>query len=73
MLIIKEIEVDDYSGYNEIKDYIVKPKMLQKGVLRTNCIDRLDRTNVAQYVMRYFASVRLSASSKKNIDPQGLS
>lgn len=23
--------------------------MLQKGVLRTNCIDCLDRTNVAQY------------------------
>ncbi|XP_061361812.1 phosphoinositide phosphatase SAC3-like [Gastrolobium bilobum] len=27
----------------------VKPPMLQKGVLRTNCIDCLDRTNVAQY------------------------
>jgi hypothetical protein len=55
MLIIKEIEVDDYSGYNEIKDYIVKPKMLQKGVLRTNCIDRLDRTNVAQYAYELVA------------------
>ncbi|KAL2539056.1 Phosphoinositide phosphatase SAC2 [Abeliophyllum distichum] len=30
--------------------YIVKPPMFQKGVLRTNCIDCLDRTNVAQYV-----------------------
>ncbi|KAK4479192.1 hypothetical protein RD792_014703 [Penstemon davidsonii] len=27
-----------------------KPTMFQKGVLRTNCIDCLDRTNVAQYV-----------------------
>ncbi|KAL2338828.1 hypothetical protein Fmac_013274 [Flemingia macrophylla] len=26
-----------------------KPPMLQRGVLRTNCIDCLDRTNVAQY------------------------
>ncbi|KAJ7951450.1 Phosphoinositide phosphatase [Quillaja saponaria] len=30
-------------------DYQVKPPMLQAGVLRTNCIDCLDRTNVAQY------------------------
>jgi phosphatidylinositol 3,5-bisphosphate 5-phosphatase len=27
----------------------VKPAKFQKGVLRTNCIDCLDRTNVAQY------------------------
>lgn len=27
----------------------IKPPKLQKGVLRTNCIDCLDRTNVAQY------------------------
>ncbi|XP_058108735.1 phosphoinositide phosphatase SAC3-like isoform X2 [Magnolia sinica] len=31
------------------KNYPVKPPMFQKGVLRTNCIDCLDRTNVAQY------------------------
>ncbi|XP_010273908.1 PREDICTED: phosphoinositide phosphatase SAC3-like isoform X2 [Nelumbo nucifera] len=30
-------------------DHSVKPSMFQKGVLRTNCIDCLDRTNVAQY------------------------
>ncbi|KAL6568327.1 suppressor of actin mutation [Orobanche hederae] len=30
--------------------HFVKPPMFQKGVLRTNCIDCLDRTNVAQYV-----------------------
>lgn len=27
----------------------IKPPLFQKGVLRTNCIDCLDRTNVAQY------------------------
>ncbi|GAU31972.1 hypothetical protein TSUD_359170 [Trifolium subterraneum] len=45
----KEIEVGNCSGDDKIKDYSVKPKMHQKGVLRTNCIDCLDRTNVAQY------------------------
>ncbi|KAM1836172.1 hypothetical protein ACFX14_018130 [Malus domestica] len=30
-------------------DHSVKPSMFQSGVLRTNCIDCLDRTNVAQY------------------------
>ncbi|KAB2621038.1 phosphoinositide phosphatase SAC3 [Pyrus ussuriensis x Pyrus communis] len=30
-------------------DHSVKPSMFQNGVLRTNCIDCLDRTNVAQY------------------------
>lgn len=30
-------------------DHSVKEPMLQRGVLRTNCIDCLDRTNVAQY------------------------
>lgn len=51
-----EIEDSDSSdskptGVNNIA-YIntsVKPPMVQKGVLRTNCIDCLDRTNVAQY------------------------
>ncbi|KAK3007051.1 hypothetical protein RJ639_017070 [Escallonia herrerae] len=39
------------SGSNNVADenYSVKPLMFQKGVLRTNCIDCLDRTNVAQY------------------------
>ncbi|KAI4355385.1 hypothetical protein L6164_004165 [Bauhinia variegata] len=31
------------------EDDSVKSRMLQAGVLRTNCIDCLDRTNVAQY------------------------
>lgn len=30
-------------------NYLVKPLKFQRGVLRTNCIDCLDRTNVAQY------------------------
>ncbi|KAG5133105.1 hypothetical protein JHK82_024293 [Glycine max] len=30
-------------------NHFVKPPMFQRGVLRTNCIDCLDRTNVAQY------------------------
>ncbi|GLT97150.1 hypothetical protein SLE2022_147320 [Rubroshorea leprosula] len=30
-------------------NYSVQPPMFQTGVLRTNCIDCLDRTNVAQY------------------------
>ncbi|CAI8598476.1 unnamed protein product [Vicia faba] len=39
----------DYNGDDENKDYNVKPKTLQSGVLRTNCIDCLDRTNIAQF------------------------
>lgn len=35
----------------------VKPPVFQKGVLRTNCIDCLDRTNVAQYVYGLVALV----------------
>ncbi|KAA8534734.1 hypothetical protein F0562_029824 [Nyssa sinensis] len=30
-------------------NHSLKPSMFQEGVLRTNCIDCLDRTNVAQY------------------------
>jgi phosphatidylinositol 3,5-bisphosphate 5-phosphatase len=38
---VAEAEVDESTP--------VKPANFQKGVLRTNCIDCLDRTNVAQY------------------------
>ncbi|XP_042486426.1 phosphoinositide phosphatase SAC2-like isoform X2 [Macadamia integrifolia] len=34
---------------HDASNYSFKPPMFQKGVLRTNCIDCLDRTNVAQY------------------------
>ncbi|RDX69196.1 Phosphoinositide phosphatase SAC3, partial [Mucuna pruriens] len=39
------------SGGNNVANgnHFVKPPMFQRGVLRTNCIDCLDRTNVAQY------------------------
>ncbi|ESQ42102.1 hypothetical protein EUTSA_v10012697mg [Eutrema salsugineum] len=36
-------------------DYNIKPGRLQRGVLRTNCIDCLDRTNVAQYAYGWVA------------------
>ncbi|TKY64217.1 Phosphoinositide phosphatase SAC2 [Spatholobus suberectus] len=46
----KETEISNcYCSGGEEKDNSVKPLMLQSGVLRTNCIDCLDRTNVAQY------------------------
>lgn len=40
-----------HSGDNNTADgnHSVKPPTVQRGVLRTNCIDCLDRTNVAQY------------------------
>lgn len=41
---------DIIGGSNVNGCHIVKPPLFQKGVLRTNCIDCLDRTNVAQYV-----------------------
>lgn len=39
------------SGCNNVSNGYpsMKPPMFQGGVLRTNCIDCLDRTNVAQY------------------------
>ncbi|KAK4391912.1 Phosphoinositide phosphatase SAC4 [Sesamum angolense] len=37
------------NGIGDNSNPSVKPPMVQKGVLRTNCIDCLDRTNVAQY------------------------
>ncbi|XVF35196.1 hypothetical protein REPUB_Repub18cG0124600 [Reevesia pubescens] len=41
----------NYSGDITVANgnHSVKPPTFQKGVLRTNCIDCLDRTNVAQY------------------------
>ncbi|KAL6996200.1 suppressor of actin mutation [Sarracenia purpurea var. burkii] len=37
------------SSMDVARHHFVTPPKLQKGVLRTNCIDCLDRTNVAQY------------------------
>ncbi|OMO67110.1 hypothetical protein CCACVL1_20784 [Corchorus capsularis] len=41
----------NHSGDNNFANgnHCVKPPTFQRGVLRTNCIDCLDRTNVAQY------------------------
>ncbi|XP_052478041.1 phosphoinositide phosphatase SAC2 isoform X3 [Gossypium raimondii] len=39
----------DVGSDNQSSTETVKPPMFQTGVLRTNCIDCLDRTNVAQY------------------------
>ncbi|KAL8138653.1 hypothetical protein V2J09_004654 [Rumex salicifolius] len=38
-----------------VKHDCIKPLRLQHGVLRTNCIDCLDRTNVAQYAYGFVA------------------
>ena len=43
----KQIEFVQEEGQNDGKDR--KEPRYQSGVLRTNCIDCLDRTNVAQY------------------------
>ncbi|MBA0756909.1 hypothetical protein Gotri_020046 [Gossypium trilobum] len=42
----------NYSGENNVANgnHSVKPPTFQRGVLRTNCIDCLDRTNVAQFL-----------------------
>ncbi|XP_057504873.1 phosphoinositide phosphatase SAC2-like isoform X1 [Actinidia eriantha] len=48
----EDVEVEtseNISSMDASQNHFVKPLMLQKGVLRTNCIDCLDRTNVAQY------------------------
>ncbi|KAK3220618.1 hypothetical protein Dsin_014588 [Dipteronia sinensis] len=46
----KNVETEIIDGsYEESANPCIKTPLLQKGVLRTNCIDCLDRTNVAQY------------------------
>lgn len=47
--ICNSIGSDSGAGSGSSCDYGSKSLMFQKGVLRTNCIDCLDRTNVAQY------------------------
>ncbi|XP_019229877.1 PREDICTED: phosphoinositide phosphatase SAC2-like isoform X2 [Nicotiana attenuata] len=45
-----EMDVEVDNGSNDLRGaYYVKLSTVQKGVLRTNCIDCLDRTNVGQY------------------------
>lgn len=64
------------SGGNStgISNPSVKPPMVQKGVLRTNCIDCLDRTNVAQYAYGLAAlghqlrALGVTTSTKMDLD-----
>ncbi|KAL6507111.1 hypothetical protein OROHE_022010 [Orobanche hederae] len=52
----------------------IKPPMIQRGVLRTNCIDCLDRTNVAQYAYGWAAfghqlrALGVTTSTKVDLD-----
>ncbi|KAL6509893.1 hypothetical protein OROGR_022381 [Orobanche gracilis] len=47
---IKKSEMESRKNKNLCKFHSVKPEKIQTGVLRTNCVDCLDRTNVAQFV-----------------------
>ncbi|KAK1436932.1 hypothetical protein QVD17_02716 [Tagetes erecta] len=44
-----------HASSNTSRKFSVKPPKYQTGVLRTNCIDCLDRTNVAQYAYGWAA------------------
>lgn len=56
------------------EDRLKEATMLQKGILRTNCIDCLDRTNVAQYAYglvafgRQLHALGLTESTTINLD-----
>ncbi|XP_052175400.1 phosphoinositide phosphatase SAC2-like isoform X2 [Diospyros lotus] len=50
-----DAETGDNSNKTNANENHLKPPMFQKGVLRTNCIDCLDRTNVAQYAYGWVA------------------
>ncbi|XP_076901211.1 phosphoinositide phosphatase SAC2-like isoform X1 [Bidens hawaiensis] len=47
--------VFSHASSNTSRKFTVKPPRYQTGVLRTNCIDCLDRTNVAQYAYGWAA------------------
>ncbi|KAL1212097.1 Phosphoinositide phosphatase SAC2 [Cardamine amara subsp. amara] len=63
---------NDNASTNAKEDRQKEATMLQKGVLRTNCIDCLDRTNVAQYAYGLVAFGRqlhaLGLTESTNID-----
>ncbi|KAI0786098.1 SacI homology domain-containing protein [Abortiporus biennis] len=51
-VLIDKVEPDLIKqGYFHLDATIEKPLKIQKGVIRTNCMDNLDRTNVAQAAM----------------------
>ncbi|XP_054783191.1 phosphoinositide phosphatase SAC2-like isoform X2 [Prosopis cineraria] len=70
-----QVEANNYHCNIELhRDHRVKPQMFQAGVLRTNCIDCLDRTNVAQFAYGLVAlgcqlqALGLTESSHINLD-----
>ncbi|KAL1808949.1 hypothetical protein ACET3Z_025939 [Daucus carota] len=69
---VETISSGDSNVANE--DYYGKSPLFQKGVLRTNCIDCLDRTNVAQYAYglialgRQLHALGVKDSSKIDLD-----
>ncbi|KAB1275836.1 Polyphosphoinositide phosphatase, partial [Camelus dromedarius] len=42
---------EKYVWWNELGGYVIPTGRLQTGVLRTNCVDCLDRTNTAQFMV----------------------
>ncbi|KAI3447255.1 hypothetical protein Pfo_003920 [Paulownia fortunei] len=62
------------NSIGNINNPSVKPPMAQRGVLRTNCIDCLDRTNVAQYAYGWAAlghqlrALGVTTSTKIDLD-----
>lgn len=63
VLLYDEIK-DDIEGMNFFFKRLDRstPEKLQEGVFRTNCIDCLDRTNIAQcYISRIFLTKQLCA------------
>lgn len=65
-------EHEDTSGIREFSSS--KTPRLQSGVLRTNCIDCLDRTNAAQYAYGFIAlghqlhAIGINPTPKINLD-----
>ena len=47
------------SGLMETRSLVQTVEQMQKGVIRTNCIDCLDRTNVAQQMICLHALIKL--------------
>lgn len=71
---VKTVLNGDRDSNVDNEDYYGKSPLFQKGVLRTNCIDCLDRTNVAQYAYGLIAlgqqlhALGVKDSSKIDLD-----
>jgi hypothetical protein len=44
-------EIMEHTGFFQNGDYDTSTPQMQNGIARTNCIDCLDRTNAAQFVI----------------------